>query len=208
MSEHWCPIHGVEFFKTPRMKGYAHPVTDAEGKKVYKHGKQVWCNEDDLASGEPEPASMPRPQVAPPPTHEEERTEWAPHPKKQASIEAQNARTNLTSLCVAGKLAEDAVLSKAEEQLILLLTVTAGFPRGNPTDSIVSSPMVQEAVRQGGVVTKVTSKEFPNLGAFLNRCHTELGLERTEVEKILDVKLSTSTDFEGAWVALNDLVGK
>ncbi len=201
MSEHMCPIHGVEFFKTPRMKGYAHPVTDAAGKKVYKNGKQVWCNEDDLTSGEPEPVSMPQPQVAPPNAPQEERTEWAPHPKKQASIEAQNARTALTSLMIAGKLTTASIdaYDPLEFALVSQLTDRAGVTfKGfkNKQGTMV------DAAKAAGAVEK---KQFPNLGAFLNKCHSDLGLERADVEKMLDTKLSASTDFDGAWVALQNM---
>jgi len=34
-SAHWCELHGVNFFKKGRMKGYAHPI----------EGTDEWCNE-------------------------------------------------------------------------------------------------------------------------------------------------------------------
>jgi len=37
-SEHYCPIHNVNFFKRGRMKGYAHPI----------EGTDRWCNEEDV----------------------------------------------------------------------------------------------------------------------------------------------------------------
>ena len=42
---HWTQ-HDTDFFKTPRMKGYAHPVVDEYGEDVIddETGKQVWCN--------------------------------------------------------------------------------------------------------------------------------------------------------------------
>jgi hypothetical protein len=40
-KEHWCEKHNVEFFKTPRMRTYAHQVA---GEKT-ADGKPVWCNE-------------------------------------------------------------------------------------------------------------------------------------------------------------------
>lgn len=200
MSEHWCAKHKTAFFKKGRMDHYAHPIKDAQGNTIKDaKGKDLWCNEDDLTTDGPEPVSTSQPQVGPQNATQEERTEWAPHPKKQASIEAQNARTNLTSLCVAGKLADNAVLSKAEERLIFLLTATAGFPRGNPTDSIVSSPMVNEAVEQGGVVTKVTSSRFPHQGAFLTECWKTYKLQRPDLEEMLGAPITDETDFDKAW---------
>ena len=34
-KDHWCPVHNVVFFKTEKMKAYAHPISDS--------GK--WCSE-------------------------------------------------------------------------------------------------------------------------------------------------------------------
>jgi hypothetical protein len=39
-SSHYCAVHDVNFFKKGRMKGYAHPIEDAEGKDTGE-----WCNE-------------------------------------------------------------------------------------------------------------------------------------------------------------------
>ena len=41
-KEHWCSIHNTAFFKTPKMKWYAHPI---KGEKT-ADGKDVWCNEN------------------------------------------------------------------------------------------------------------------------------------------------------------------
>lgn len=43
-SKHWCSIHGTEFFKRGKMKGYAHPIGDSG----------EWCNEGE-AKPEPTP---------------------------------------------------------------------------------------------------------------------------------------------------------
>ena len=40
MSEHFCSQHNTVFFKKGNMRGYAHPVKDAEGKTL------SWCSED------------------------------------------------------------------------------------------------------------------------------------------------------------------
>jgi len=193
MSEHWCPIHNTAFFKKGNMKSYAHPMKDENGNTT------GWCNEPEKA--EPKAVSMPQPQVAPPNAPQEERTEWAPHPKKQASIEAQNARTALTSLMIAGKLTTASIdaYDPLEFALVSQLTDRAGVTfKGfkNKQGTMV------DAAKAAGAVEK---KQFPNLGAFLNKCHSDLGLERADVEKMLDTKLSASTDFDGAWVALQNM---
>jgi len=56
-AQHYCQIHGVNFFKKGRMKGYAHPI----------EGTDKWCNEDDI---KPEPS----------PEAPQERTEQATQP--------------------------------------------------------------------------------------------------------------------------------
>ena len=43
---HWCPIHKVPFFKSGKMKSYAHPIKDEEGNDTGE-----WCHE----SKAPEP---------------------------------------------------------------------------------------------------------------------------------------------------------
>jgi len=45
-TEHWCAEHNTAFFKSGRMKGYAHPI---EGE-LDKDGKQMWCNESEPQS--------------------------------------------------------------------------------------------------------------------------------------------------------------
>jgi len=49
---HWCDEHDTEFFKSPKMKSYAHLVKDKEGNNIYdENGKPLWCHEH----REPEP---------------------------------------------------------------------------------------------------------------------------------------------------------
>jgi len=43
-SEHYCPVHDVNFFKKGRMKNYAHPI----------EGTDEWCNEPEAKKPEPE----------------------------------------------------------------------------------------------------------------------------------------------------------
>jgi len=42
MEGHYCTTHQTVFFKKGKMKGYAHPITDAEGQTI------GWCNEGDV----------------------------------------------------------------------------------------------------------------------------------------------------------------
>ena len=75
MAEHWCVEHNTVFFKKGNMRGYAHPIKNANGVTV------GWCNE-------PEHDAPPEAEHQPPPETD----------KRQASIEAQNALTNLSGL--------------------------------------------------------------------------------------------------------------
>jgi len=42
-KQHWCDEHNTDFFKTEKMRAFAHPIKD----KVDDKGKQSWCYEDD-----------------------------------------------------------------------------------------------------------------------------------------------------------------
>jgi hypothetical protein len=147
MSEHMCPIHGVEFFKTPKMKGYAHPVKDANGNPVYKNGKQAWCNEDDLEAGEPKPLDYKNAKPEP------ERKEWAPNPERQASIEAQNARTNLVALLKEGLLKRDMLdeMEPLELSLVAQLCDRAGIRFGYGEYKDKGGHLVEAATELGAV---------------------------------------------------------
>ena len=41
MGDHFCNEHGKVFFQRGKMKGFAHPLEDADGETV------GWCNEED-----------------------------------------------------------------------------------------------------------------------------------------------------------------
>ena len=43
---HWCAEHKVAYFKSANMRGYAHPIKDANGNQVMNAaGKPAWCAE-------------------------------------------------------------------------------------------------------------------------------------------------------------------
>ena len=112
--------------------------------------------------------------------------------QKQTSIETQNAVTNVSNLWAAGKLADDSLLVQnlipyLESKLII----------GSHKAQITSSPLVEAAVALGGVV----KGEFPNPGAFLNKCWNEHGLQRADVEAIVG-PISAEIDLDGAYLCL------
>ncbi len=45
MAEHFCKEHHTQWFKTGKMKTYAHPILDGDGNPIKENGKQIWCNE-------------------------------------------------------------------------------------------------------------------------------------------------------------------
>ncbi len=63
-SEHYCPIHDVNFFMKGRMKGYAHPIEGTEPVE--------WCHE---------PSAKPTAQAQEPPTEPPAEKKEAPEPK-------------------------------------------------------------------------------------------------------------------------------
>ena len=193
MSEHYCTVHHTKFFKTANMKSYAHPVKDAEGNTL------EWCNED----------KQPAPQAAPQaqPSKPEARTEWAPNPEKQHSIEAQNALTNLTNLAIAGILP-----AHYHDRLCVALLGRTGLNWG---ESTATKPgLVDAAIKAGGVPKADTgyvppkNGQFKNVGDFLNRCYQEYGMQRPEVEALLGEPVNAKSDLDGAWVVVEQSVQK
>lgn len=100
MAEHWCLEHGVKFFKTPKMKGYAHPIEGVEDE----NGKTVWCNEEETGEA---PKSPPKPAYKP------QGKVYKADPDKTGSIETQVAFKGLIDLIVADKIKPDSKEAKA-----------------------------------------------------------------------------------------------
>jgi hypothetical protein len=136
-ESHWCDRHKTKFFKTANMKSYAHPIKDADGKTI------GWCNEDKLEA----PAQEPEPKPEP------ERKEWAPNPERQASIEAQNARTNLVALLKEGLLKRDMLeeMEPLELSLVAQLCDRAGIRFGYGEYKDKGGHLVEAAKELGAV---------------------------------------------------------
>jgi len=58
-DSHYCVVHQVPFFKKGKMRGYAHPITDDEGRNTGE-----WCNEPEIESEAPQSKSSPVKEVA------------------------------------------------------------------------------------------------------------------------------------------------
>lgn len=143
-----------------------------------------------------------RGEEAPPPPPEP-----AINQQKQASIEAQNARTNLTNLFIAGKLDEYPLVKST---LLSQLCSYAGIHfDGTHTESLVQAAM------KAGAVPKVdtgyappANGQFKNVGDFLNHAYKEYGLQRPEVEALLGEPVTPRTDLDGAWLVVENSVQK
>lgn len=71
-TEHWCTIHNTDFFKTAKMRTFAHPIK--EGEKTV-----AWCEEKDL-----EEVAKLEPQKAEPIPLREGEDDTRPPPAPQA----------------------------------------------------------------------------------------------------------------------------
>ena len=95
MTEHFCNEHATKFFKAGKMKGYAHPIEDKDGKTT------GWCNEEDQESyHDPNPASKDTPvkEVSKDMTKED----WADKDTRtRRSIERQKALAEANAWCIA-----------------------------------------------------------------------------------------------------------
>ncbi len=95
MTEHFCVKHQTPFFKKGKMRGYAHPIVDEEGKPTGE-----WCNEPDE---EPKPAKVqPAEKIPIPKDTKPEKSNLLPAPSREDSIESQTAYKGLIELMVAG----------------------------------------------------------------------------------------------------------
>ena len=128
MSGHWCETHQTDYFKTPKMKTYAHPVKDATGKTL------GWCNEPEGAAPtqqETTPADKPfEPQI---------------NQQKQTSIETQHAITKVVELRVGNVIDDDDPLYKAALSYIKDRVMGAD----NRVTQKATSPLVEAAKDAG-----------------------------------------------------------
>ncbi len=92
MTEHFCIEHQTKWFKTEKMKGYAHPIKDADEKTI------GWCNEPKETEKPVEKLTKPEPSQPP--------TKYKTDPIKTESIETQVAIKALVELRVGGVLTD------------------------------------------------------------------------------------------------------
>lgn len=59
-NEHWCEKHNTKFFKTEKMKAWAHPVKNEDGSPTLDdNGKQLWCSEKPQPQAKPDTSQEP-----------------------------------------------------------------------------------------------------------------------------------------------------
>ncbi len=100
---HYCVTHKTPFFKSGKMRGYAHPIKDGAGETI------GWCNEDaeEVAKLELRPPG----NLLPEHQKEIDKVLSAHTPiTKEASIEAQVAIKEIGENWRAGKLKDDDLL--------------------------------------------------------------------------------------------------
>lgn len=57
-TEHWCKKHNTKFFKTEKMKAWAHPVKNPDGLPTLDdNGKPLWCSEKPQPEFKAQPAT-------------------------------------------------------------------------------------------------------------------------------------------------------
>lgn len=99
MAEHFCEQHATKFFKTEKMRGWAHPIKDKDEKTV------GWCNEDaqEVAKLPPQPKpDVPLQEGEEPIGEEMTKEDWAEKDRiKQHSIERQKALAEAVNWCIA-----------------------------------------------------------------------------------------------------------
>jgi len=78
-SEHWCPVHKVNFFMRGKMRAFAHPIEGNPGE---------WCNEHKPEPGQLKVEDMQATKDEPPPEEETGKTE-------QFSFEAEYTQANI-----------------------------------------------------------------------------------------------------------------
>jgi len=115
-KEHWCEKHHTKFFKSPKMKAYAHPVKNEDGSPTLDDkGKQIWCSEKaeqpqaktavaDEPEKKPEPTEPETPPneaqpVLQPETEETSGTGQGKMPKPQRDPETVKSLADLFKAC-------------------------------------------------------------------------------------------------------------
>ena len=135
MSEeagHYCTIHDTTFFKKGKMKGYAHPIKDENGKDT-----GLWCNEKEEEE---------KPKEYKKADYKSDR--FKADPAKQASIELQHYTSEVRELWVAGKFKDD---SPRVKRYLEILDEKIGMPiskGGAPVKPPVIIPPVPKVSKE------------------------------------------------------------
>ena len=161
MPEHYCNEHGVKFFKTPKMKGYAHPIEGEEDE----NGKQSWCNEPK----EETPSDTPAKSKSSPPKRDSSTND---------SIEQQKAIMEIGEDWRAGKLDDkDSLVATYKNWIMSKLSywssmgniepeyesATKGFLGDKNPETKVEKPTEEQRKRLSSAINQYGTKEAKEL---------------------------------------------
>ncbi len=104
MAGHYCNEHQTPYFKTKKMRGYAHPIKDEAGEDTGD-----WCNEPKSEAAET------------PPDNEMSKEDWDGRDlRTRYSIEGQKAADLTSELWIADKLKDNDIRVEALLSWLLL----------------------------------------------------------------------------------------
>ncbi len=204
MPEYYCQEHGVKFFKTPKMKGYAHPVKDENGEQEEdENGKPVWCNMPKAPETESESAIMKEIHKTAKPTSDDmSKKDWADKDRvTRESIETQTAYNGIMLVVsghgiptVQGVPDPNTKIAKAYD--IALDWALTRFPTTAGT-----APQMDVKVTVAEDVKEVSdTPNFKNKGDFYQLCYTKYGLNKGLVDKeIAGMPLTTIKELNEAF---------
>ena len=163
MTEYFCQEHQTNFFKTPKMKGYAHPIEGTEPTE--------WCNR---------PEDLPPPDASTKAFKPAQAKEFKADPAKTDSIEVQVAFKGVVELVVAKALdinseLADAALRWAGGRLDTPPRVDVTPEKGKLPEKL-TTPMSEE---QKGILKGYKDAKVP-LSDYLNT----LNLHPTAISKM------------------------
>jgi len=122
-NEHWCEKHHTKFFKTEKMKAWAHPVKNEDGSQVLDdNGKPLWCSEKAEKSTPQSKTTQPAPQ---------------PVTTKSEGVEEQPSPIDLTWLKEAlDKIEQSGVEKWGKRDVLARLNITVNGEHKKISDAV------------------------------------------------------------------------
>ncbi len=194
-QEHFCVEHNTPFFKTPRMKNFAHPVKDAAGNQILdKEGKPRWCSELEVKPTDILKPSMPEVGNSTPKTTND----------REDSIEAQVAFKGVIELMVAGIVTREEPLGMSA-----LLWAKVRLPpilERKPPEPSQSEGVTAATIRETDATNKLVPTSLTNPHDFMERIRTYAKENKKSMPGLATVchtlgieRLTDITDFNKVW---------